>query len=237
MTQSKVADHLETDVELDAAKAHMIEAHLRARDIVDPRVLEAMARVPRERFVPPALRDLAYADGALPIGHGQTISQPYIVALMTQLCAPGPGRRVLEIGTGCGYQTAVLACTGAEVYTIEIVEALAREAQQTLTALGLTAHYRVGDGHHGWPEEAPFDAILVTAAPRHIPSLLLEQLAPEGRLVLPLGDEEQDLVLVQRTAHGPRVERITGVRFVPMTGGEGASFESPWAFDRLSPWP
>jgi protein-L-isoaspartate(D-aspartate) O-methyltransferase len=185
-------------------------------------VLDAMARVPRECFVLPEQRDLAYADRALPIALDQTISQPYIVALMTELADVGPGSRVLEVGTGCGYQTAVLAATGAEVYSIEILEGLAAEAEARLRALGVHAHLFVGDGHRGLPAHAPYDAILVTAAPTRLPRALVDQLAAAGRLVVPIGAEhgDQDLVVVRRTASGETIEQVAPVRFVPMTGLE-----------------
>ncbi len=216
--------------DLARSRQLMLEAHLMARGIVDATTLRALASVPRERFVPEALRPLAYADQPLPIGFDQTISQPYIVALMTQLAAPGPGQRVLEVGTGCGYQTAVLCATGAEVLSVEIVPQLAEAAASCLKALGLAAQVRVGDGHAGWPERAPFDAIVVTAAPRRIPRALVAQLAPGGRLVVPVGRERQSLVVVQKTPQGLCARRVARVRFVPMTG---ASFTERASFDIL----
>ncbi|HEX5656839.1 MAG TPA: protein-L-isoaspartate(D-aspartate) O-methyltransferase [Polyangiales bacterium] len=195
--------------------------YLRERcGIRSPSVLDALAQVPRECFVSEELRELAYADRALPIAYEQTISQPYIVALMTELANLRPGERVLEIGTGCGYQTAVLAATGAEVFSIEIVEPLARAAAARLRALGVHADLRVGDGHLGLPEHAPYMAILVTAAPPAIPSQLVDQLALGGRLIIPVGDEgkDQQLLVVRRTRDGRQVERVAPVRFVPMTG-------------------
>lgn len=207
------ADHFES------LRLEMVARQIEARGIRDPRVLAALRRVPRHRFVPPALQDEAYSDSPLPIGHDQTISQPYIVALMTELIRPREETKVLEVGTGSGYQAAVLGeCTG-QVYTIEIVEALARSAAALLAELGhRNVHVRAGDGFDGWPEQAPFDAIVVTAAPARIPQPLLDQLAPGGRLVIPLGTDSQDLVLVERTADGFRRSTITPVRFVPMTG-------------------
>lgn len=188
-------------------------------ELTDARVLRAMASVPRERFVSEAFRAEAYEDRALPIADGQTISQPYIVALMTQLARVGPGSRVLEIGTGCGYQTAVLAAMGAEVYTVELRESLARAARERLQELGYKVHATVGDGYRGLPEAAPFDAILVTAAPPEVPEALVAQLAPGGRLVLPVGGEEQELWVLTRTPEGVRTERVAAVRFVPMMRG------------------
>ncbi|HSN92832.1 MAG TPA: protein-L-isoaspartate(D-aspartate) O-methyltransferase [Anaeromyxobacteraceae bacterium] len=197
----------------------MVETQIAARGVSDPRVLAAMRKVERHLFVPETLRGEAYGDFPLPIGHGQTISQPYIVALMTELARVRPGGRVLEIGTGSGYQAAILAALAREVYSIEIVEPLAREAADRLRRLGCrNVSVRAGDGYRGWPEKAPFDAILVTAAPPRIPEPLLEQLATGGRLVAPVGEEVQDLVLVEKTAQGLRRSRIAPVRFVPMTG-------------------
>jgi protein-L-isoaspartate(D-aspartate) O-methyltransferase len=202
-----------------AARARMVEDQLRARGLHDPRVLDAMRRVERHRFVPEALAGQAYADHPLPIGHGQTISQPYIVALMTEEARLRPDARVLEIGTGSGYQAAVAAVLAREVWSIEIVEPLAREAAARLAALGYrNVTVRAGDGYRGWPEHAPFDAILVTAAPPEIPQPLLDQLAVGGRLVAPVGEASQELVVVERTAGGLSRRTIIPVRFVPMTG-------------------
>jgi protein-L-isoaspartate(D-aspartate) O-methyltransferase len=199
----------------------MVREQIQARGIRDPRVLAAMRTVPRHEFMPESVRDRAYFDGALPIGLGQTISQPYIVALMTELGAIGPDAKVLEVGTGSGYQAAVLAELAGEVYTVEIVPELAARAAETLERLGYTnLHTRTGDGWRGWPEAAPFDAILVTAAPDRVPPALLEQLAPGGRLVIPVGDRGvQDLEVHRRTAEGIEVETVAPVLFVPMTGG------------------
>jgi protein-L-isoaspartate(D-aspartate) O-methyltransferase len=197
----------------------MVTRQLQARDIVDARVLATMGRVPRHRFVPEGERPLAYADHPLPIGLQQTISQPYIVAYMTQALAVEPGDRVLEIGTGSGYQAAVLADLVEMVYTIEILPELAARARQTLADLGTkNVHVRAGDGYFGWPEEAPFDGIMVTAAPDHVPRDLVEQLAVGAHLVMPVGDDYQELIRITRTEEGTQLERLLPVRFVPMTG-------------------
>jgi protein-L-isoaspartate(D-aspartate) O-methyltransferase len=178
-----------------------------------------MRAVPRHRFVPDELRGHAYNDGPLPIGHRQTISQPYIVALMTELVAPTAETKVLEVGTGSGYQAAVLAEIVHEVYTIEIIPELGKRSEALLTELGYeNVHVRVGDGFDGWPEHAPFGAIVVTAAPERIPQPLLDQLAVGGRLVIPLGRGTQDLVVVTRRADGYQRRVVAPVRFVPMTG-------------------
>jgi len=207
------------EVDLVTLREDMVRTQIEARHIEAPQVLEAMRQVPRERFVPDAERRYAYSDGPLPIGSEQTISQPYIVALMTELIDPRPDMKVLEVGTGSGYQAAVLAeCVGS-VYSIEILEDLGRRARDLLAELGYdNVHVRIGDGFDGWPEEAPFDAIIVTAAPPSIPQPLLEQLAPGGRLVIPVGRRNQDLWLYTRTEDGFRRERKAAVRFVSMTG-------------------
>jgi protein-L-isoaspartate(D-aspartate) O-methyltransferase len=202
-----------------AARLRMVEEQLRARGIRDSLVLDAMARVPRHELVPPALRPRAYADTPLPIGEGQTISQPYVVAYMTEQLRLRGTERVLEVGTGSGYQAAVLAELAAEVYTIEIVPALARRAAHDLARLGYkNVHVREGDGYKGWPETAPFNAIIITAAPDRIPQPLVDQLAMGGRMILPLGDTEQRLVLLTRDAAGVHRKELLPVRFVPMTG-------------------
>ena len=201
-------------------RARMVRAHLAARDIDDPRVLEAMGRVPRHRFVPPKLAAEAYGDHPLPIGHGQTISQPYIVALMTQLARVKGGDRVLDIGTGSGYQAAVLAEMGADVASIEIVRELATEADARLAALGYKVAVRAGDGYRGWPDRAPFQAIILAAAAPKVPQPLVDQLAPGGRLVLPVGSAAgQDLLVLTKQEDGSvKRETVTPVAFVPMTG-------------------
>lgn len=190
--------------------------------VTDKAVLEALRKVPRDRFVPAAIASLAYTDRPLPIGHGQTISQPYIVASMTQALNLEPNDVVLEVGTGSGYQAAVLAEIVKEVYTIEIVEALGKSAAALLKRLGYAnVHVRVGDGYKGWKEHSPFDGIIVTAAPDHIPSPLLEQLKPGGRMIIPVGPQggTQRLTLVQKRQDGTTTQRVLElVRFVPFTG-------------------
>ena len=203
-------------------RKQLVDRYLRGRDIADARVLAAMEAVPRHRFVPAELLELAYEDRPLPIGHEVTISQPYIVALMSQLADVQPGDRVLEVGTGSGYQAAVLAELGAEVYSIERIEALATQAQNLLLELGYSdVRVRHGDGYAGWPERAPFDAILLTAAPPTIPTALTDQLARGGKLVAPVGAELgwQELVVIEKTKDGLRRRRVTDVAFVPMLPG------------------
>ena len=192
------------------------------RDTLDPRVIAAMASVPRHRFVPEKQTGAAYRNEPLPIGHGQTISQPYIVAIMTDLLDLSPEDRVLEVGTGSGYQAAILAKTVASVFTIEIVEPLARRSTALLAELGYdNVETRFGDGYYGWQEEAPFDAIVVTAAASHVPPPLLEQLAPGGKLIIPVGSRfmVQQLVLVEKGIDGEvSLRQVLPVRFVPLTG-------------------
>ena len=206
-----------------AARERLVADHLVPQGISDSATLAAMRAVPRHEFVPADQRPYAYDDTPLPIGHDQTISQPMVVAFMTQLVRPRAGMRVLEVGTGSGYQAAVLAETGARVWTIEIFRALAEEARERLARLGYrNVTVRHGDGYAGWPEEAPFDAIVVTAGADSIPPALIEQLAPGGRLVMPVGDPllDQELVLVEKDAGG-RVasRRLLPVRFVPLLRG------------------
>jgi len=204
---------------LAGERRFMVESQLVARDIVDERVIAAMRKVPRHEFVPAELRSRAYDDNPLPIGEGQTISQPYVVACMTQAARLKGGERVLEVGTGSGYQAAVLAEVAGEVWSIEIVEPLAQRAKATLERLGVkNVHLRTGDGYRGWPEEAPFDAILVTAAPEQVPQPLIDQLAPGGRLVIPVGARDQELLVIERTPDGIAQRSLFPVRFVPMTG-------------------
>jgi len=207
---------------LTSLRERMVERQIRARGVEDQRVLEAMRRVPRHRFVDPRDEEEAYADHPLSIGWKQTISQPYMVAVMSELAQVGPTERVLEIGTGSGYQAAVLAELAAEVYTIEIVEALGQEARALLEELGYdNVHTRIGDGYAGWPEQAPFDAIIVTAAPEEVPKPLIDQLKEGGRLVIPVGRALQELEVLSK--HDGKIERETlfAVRFVPMTGEAG----------------
>ena len=197
----------------------MVEEQLRRRDIIDPAVLRAMGQVPRHLFVPERVQESAYEDHALSIEEGQTISQPYIVACMTQALGVAKGDRVLEIGTGSGYQAAVLAELGVRLYSIEIVPSLAVSARQRLQALGYDrVEVRTGDGYLGWPEEAPFAGIIVTAAPDHIPPALVAQLAEGGRLVLPVGRGEQELLRLTRKGGETEIDTLLPVRFVPMTG-------------------
>lgn len=202
-----------------AKRWEMVESQIIARGIRNTAVIQAMLNVPRHAFVPEELRDEAYNDNPIPVGLGQTISQPYIVALMTELLNPARGRKILEVGTGSGYQSAVLAETGCDLYTIEIVENLAERARLILENLGYSnITYKIGDGYQGWEEHAPFDGIIVTAAPGHVPARLLEQLGINGKMVIPVGDESQELQLVEKTDTGITKKRITAVRFVPMTG-------------------
>ncbi|MEM9292627.1 MAG: protein-L-isoaspartate(D-aspartate) O-methyltransferase [Acidobacteriota bacterium] len=204
---------------LEARRAAMVEEQIQRRGIEAPAVLAALRQVPRHLFVPDPLQEHAYEDRPLPIGHEQTISQPYIVALMTDLLQLDGDQRVLEIGTGSGYHAAVLSRVAGEVYSIEIVEALGREAAPRLQSLGYSnIRVRVGDGYDGWPEAAPFDAIVLTAAPATIPQPLVDQLRVGGRLVAPVGENRQDLRLMLKTPSGLETRDVIPVRFVPMTG-------------------
>jgi protein-L-isoaspartate(D-aspartate) O-methyltransferase len=202
------------------ARLRMVREQVRARGVENRRVLRAMEQVPRHQFVPEDVRDQAYDDRPLPIGSGQTISQPYIVGLMTELLEVEPTDRVLEIGTGSGYQAAVLSRLVSQVYTIEIVQPLGEQARRTLARLGYAnVHTRIGDGYKGWPEAAPFDGIVVTAAPQQVPQPLLDQLAVGGKLVVPVGDAWQDLTVYTKQRDGTFQKRnVLPVRFVPMTG-------------------
>ena len=203
----------------EAARTRMVRDQIAARGIKDDRVLQAMARVPRHEFVPASQRPRAYEDGPLPIGHGQTISQPYIVAFMTAALDPKPTDRVLEVGTGSGYQAAVLSRLVAEVYSIEIVEPLARRAEADLKRLGfLNVKVRMGDGTLGWPGAAPFDAVIVTCAPERVPRALVDQLKVGGRMIVPVGPTGgvQELYLLRKQPSGMETQAVLSVRFVPM---------------------
>ena len=208
-----------SDARRDAERRRMVDEQLKARDIRDPRVLEAMLTVPRHLFVPEPQRANAYIDSPLPIGHDQTISQPYIVAFMTQALDVRPDHRVLEIGTGSGYQAAVLSKLAKVVYTIEIVTPLADRAREALARLGFrNIEVRTGNGYLGWPEQAPFDRIMVTAAPEEVPPALVDQLTVGGIMAIPVGSGIQELRVLRRTATGLDTLRTLPVRFVPMTG-------------------
>jgi len=220
----------QSEEDLGKRREDMVRTQLATSDwgveaVRDPLVLEAFRQVPRHRFVPEALVPHAYEDRPLPIGYGQTISQPYIVAKMTELLGPKKGHRVLEIGTGSGYQAAILSRLVADVYTVEIVNPLGTKARERLAALGhKNVEVRVADGYYGWPGKAPFDCIVVTAAANHIPPPLIEQLKPGGRLVVPIGNpfQTQRLVLVTKGNKGPRdirIRDIMPVRFVPLVSG------------------
>ncbi len=197
------------------------------RNALSPRVMDAVRRTPREEFVPPEARRDAFYNGPLPIGHGQTISQPYIVALMTDLLEPQPDGVILEIGTGSGYQAAVLSLVVKQVYTVEIIEELAQEAENRLRRLGYSnVETRTGDGYHGWPEHSPYDGIIVTAAAPYIPGPLIEQLKTGGKLVIPIGlpFQHQELMVVEKKEGGDFETRsVLAVAFVPLTGDYGAS--------------
>jgi protein-L-isoaspartate(D-aspartate) O-methyltransferase len=209
-----MVEEIAADVRLTSQSLH--------KEALDPEVLEVMGKVPRHEFVPAELRAAAYENRPLPIGHGQTISQPYIVAIMTDLLKFGPGQRALEVGTGSGYQAAILAELGGEVYTIEIIEDLGEQARGNLERLGYrNIEVRIGDGYYGWKEHAPYDAIVVTAAASHVPPPLIHQLKNGGRMVIPVGSRfmVQQLLLVEKDAAGKVTTRqILPVRFVPLTG-------------------
>jgi len=200
----------------------MVKRQIESRGVNDERVLKAMREVERHKFIPNQHITAAYEDHPLPIGYGQTISQPYIVALMTELCRLNGTEKVLEIGTGSGYQAAVLSLLAKEVYTIEIVEPLGKLAKKRMKEMGYhNVHVRIGDGYKGWPEHAPFDVIIITAAPSEIPQTLFEQLKEGGIMVAPVGDFHQELITIEKV-NGQMVKRvITYVRFVPMIHGEG----------------
>jgi protein-L-isoaspartate(D-aspartate) O-methyltransferase len=214
----------ETEASFQIARLQMVQEQIAARGVTNRLVLAAMRTVPRHQFVPESQQRFAYRDHPLPIGHDQTISQPYIVAFMTELLALKPGQNVLEIGTGSGYQAAILAAITTNVYTIEIVRPLYEEAKARLTAQGMdAARIRLGDGYQGWKEHAPFDAIIVTAAPDHIPKPLIDQLKPGGRMVIPVGPvySIQELQVIEKTASGEiRKRSVAPVRFVPLTREE-----------------
>jgi protein-L-isoaspartate(D-aspartate) O-methyltransferase len=211
------------DQDHTSARRHlMVERQIEGRGIRDPRVLTAVRKVPRHRFVPPNMQDAAYEDSPLPIGFGQTISQPYIVAYMSEVLQIAPHHRVLEIGTGSGYQAAILGELAKEVYTIEIVPELGERATRTLADLGYTnVHVRIGDGYLGWPEHAPFDRVMVTAAPDHVPQPLVDQLGVGGRLVLPVGRLDQWIRILTRTPERVVEETTIPVRFVPLVRKPG----------------
>jgi protein-L-isoaspartate(D-aspartate) O-methyltransferase len=197
----------------------MVENQIVSRGINDARVIKAMLKVKRHLFIPKDYLDSAYSDKPIPIEKEQTVSQPYMVALMTELLNSSPGKKILEIGTGSGYQSAILAETGCDLYTIEIIEDIAANARKTLEKLGYSnIKYRIGDGYRGWEENAPFEGIIVTAAPADIPDKLIEQLSQGGRMIIPVGDLSQELLLIENTNEGVKRKKITAVRFVPMTG-------------------
>jgi len=209
----------EADDVYTKARERMVERQIEARGVKDKLVLKALRKVPRHELVPERHRALSYSDQPLPIGEQQTISQPYIVAYMTERLKLKGGEKVLEVGTGSGYQAAVLAEICKEVYTIEIIKTLAERAEKDLKRLGYKNIFvKAGDGYRGWPDKAPFDAIIVTAAPDHVPQPLVKQLAVGGRLIIPVGDFFQELILITRDKDGVQQKRLIGVRFVPMTG-------------------
>jgi protein-L-isoaspartate(D-aspartate) O-methyltransferase len=209
-------------MDFDRFREQMVDRQIISRGIKDPGVIRAMKKVPRHLFVPEEHRKLSYGDHPLPIGEGQTISQPYIVAYMTEALGLNPDDKVLEIGTGSGYQAAILAELVKEVYTIEIIERVAKMAQQTLdTLVYKNIHIKIGDGYKGWPEKAPFDAVIVTCAPERIPPALVRQLKDGGRMIIPVGKVGGVQSLVKVTKRGGKIEtrQVMGVRFVPMVKG------------------
>ena len=213
-----------TDNHYAGLREKMVEEQIRKRGVKDKRVLEVMRKVPRHLFVDPDNMDAAYEDNAMPIQCGQTISQPYIVGLMTELLELKAASKVLEIGTGCGYQTAVLAEMVEQVYTVEILPELAESASKRFEEFGYqNIHRRYGNGYYGWQKYAPYDRIVVTAAPKKLPNRLVKQLAEGGLMILPVGDYHQDLVRIHKTESGFECKTISGVRFVPMTGAPGYS--------------
>lgn len=215
-----VTCELQPDVrDWQSERVRMVQEQLKGRDIGDQRVLSAMLTVPRHLFIPESARGGAYGDFPVPIGHGQTISQPYIVAFMTEALKVAPQHRVLEIGTGSGYQAAVLSVLAKEVFTIEIVDALAKRARGTLAELGYrNVEVRSGNGYVGWPEHAPYDRIIVTAAPPEVPAALVQQLKVGGLMAIPVGVGDQELRIMRRTATGMEIIVTLPVRFVPMVG-------------------
>lgn len=220
--------HGRADAQIDEAKRErtrerqrerMVEEQIRARGITSGAVLRAMRKVPRHRFVPESLADMAYNDHPLPIGLNQTISQPFIVAYMTEAADISPREKVLEIGTGSGYQAAVLGEIAREVYTIEIIPELGERARRVLNELGYKNIYtKIGNGYEGWAEHAPYDAIIVTAAPDEVPQALVDQLAVNGRMVIPVGTTNQEMMIITKTKQGVVSRKTIPVRFVPMTG-------------------
>ncbi len=218
---SLIARSPDTDDPYAQKRFKMVEDQIIPRGITDSSVIKAMLKVPRQEFTPKEYRGGAYSDAPIPLEMGQTVSQPYMVALMTELLKPGFGMKILEIGTGSGYQSAVLAELGCHLYTIEIHDRLAKCARRILDGLGYKdIKYKIGDGYGGWQEFAPFDRIIVTAAPGRIPDKLIEQLKTGGRMVIPVGDKNQELMLIEKTTEGIKHRKITSVRFVPMTGGD-----------------
>ena len=201
-------------------RQQMVQQQIRPRGITDARVLAALLKVPRHRFVPAQAVQLAYSDKPLPTSHDQTISQPYIVAFMTDAAAIPVHGKVLEVGTGSGYQTAILAELATTVYSIEIIPSLARQAQKTLNELGYAVQVKSGNGYQGWPEQAPYDAILVTAAPTHVPTALVDQLAMGGKLVIPVGQTTQTILVLTKHLTGISTQYTLPVRFVPLVGAD-----------------